>query len=80
MDGTQSHFRAKPNIHCYDQGIPIVTLYSYLSLRQSRLAQFYQALLLVNPTEVEIFYQHLCRKALVLANPTGSRNILTKKL
>ena len=39
------------------------------------LAQFYQhfcskALILVNPTVLEIFYRHFCAKALVLVNPT----------
>ena len=29
-----------------------------------------KALVLVNPTVVEIFYQALCTKALILANPT----------
>ena len=44
-------------------------------LWQSRLGQFYQgfvqkALLLVNPTVLEIFYQGSVRKALLLVNQT----------
>ena len=50
--------RAKPEINCYD-----------------RLAKFYRdflakALVLVNPTELEIFYQDFLAKALLLVNPT----------
>ena len=46
-------------------------LLAHLALGQSRLAQLYiNALLLVIPTEVEIFYQDLYRKALLLVIPT----------
>jgi hypothetical protein len=44
-------------------------------LQQSRLAQLYRdfhakALVLVNPTELEIFYRDLLAKSLLLVNPT----------
>ena len=58
-------------------------------LRLSRLSQFYsdllaKALLLVNPTELEIFYSDLLAKVLLLVNPTELeifyQNILAKAL